>query len=87
MASLTGWQASVSYQLQHYGQLTTDMLAWLPNWLMVIALVITVYFLARYTLHQLAPDVSSSKDVATSNKSTSVKRVPSSYNVSPSQKR
>lgn len=56
MATLTGWQASFAYQLQHVGQVITDALAWLPNWLMVLALVLVLYALTRYALRQLDPD-------------------------------
>lgn len=53
MPSSTGWLATLSARLQHYGRVITDALAWIPNWVAVIVLVALVGLLIRRARRQL----------------------------------
>lgn len=56
MPSASGWQADVSAELQHYGKLATDALAWLPGWVGGLLLVLVLALLARRAFRQLLDD-------------------------------
>ena len=53
MPSGTGWQASVSSRLQHWGSVVTDVLSWVPGWAGAIAVLLLVALLARHALRQV----------------------------------
>lgn len=53
MFRLTGWQASLAFELQHIGSSITHALAWLPNWLAALILVAALALLARWALRQV----------------------------------
>jgi cytochrome c biogenesis protein CcdA len=53
MPRLTGWQATLSVELQHYGNLVTRSLAWIPGWLAGISLLCVVGILAWHAARQL----------------------------------
>ena len=52
MARLTGWQASLAFELQHLGSRVTQALTWAPNWLVVVLLVGAIALLARRAWRQ-----------------------------------
>lgn len=54
MARLTGWQASLLFELQHLGSGVMQALTWLPNWLAALALVAILALLARRAIRQAA---------------------------------
>jgi cytochrome c-type biogenesis protein len=60
MPSPTGWQAALLITLQHYGQIVSRALAWIPNWAMAVVLLLLGLLLARYAIGQVegwsAPD-------------------------------
>lgn len=53
MPASTGWLATLSARLQHYGHVVTDALAWIPNWVAVLVLVALVGLLIRRARRQL----------------------------------
>ena len=53
MPSLTGWQAQFAVSLQHYGQMITNALSWIPNWMGVVVLLVIISLLAWYALRQV----------------------------------
>jgi cytochrome c biogenesis protein CcdA len=53
MPTPTGWQAMFFVWLQHVGQLITGALAWLPNWVVALALILLTGLLARRALKQV----------------------------------
>lgn len=55
MFRLTGWQASLTFELQHIGSGIAQALAWLPNWLVAAVLLGILVLLARRALRQLTP--------------------------------
>jgi|SRR5579859_1741381 len=55
MFRLTGWQASLAFDLQHIGSAVTHALAWLPNWLGALLIVGIVALLAWRAFQQVAP--------------------------------
>lgn len=55
MFRLTGWQASLAFELQHIGSGIAQALAWLPNWLAALAIVGILVVLARRAVRQVAP--------------------------------
>ncbi len=56
MPSASGWQASVSSTLQHWGSTLTDALGWVPGWGGALLLVVAVALLARHAIQQLLAD-------------------------------
>jgi cytochrome c-type biogenesis protein len=52
MARLTGWQASLAFELQHLGSRVTQALTWAPNWLVAVLLVGVIALLARQAWRQ-----------------------------------
>lgn len=53
MPSQTGWQASISSELQHYGSLATKSLSFLPGWAGAVLLLTLIALLARRAFHEL----------------------------------
>ena len=53
MPAGTGWQADVSSELQHYGRLVTDALAWIPGWAVAVLLLGAVALLGRRAFNEL----------------------------------
>ena len=53
MTSPTGWQADVSSELQHYGSVITDALAWIPGWAAALGLALVAALLARRAFREL----------------------------------
>ena len=53
MPTPTGWQASLSARLSHYGRVVTDALDWVPGWAAATVVVVVVVLLARRALRQL----------------------------------
>jgi cytochrome c biogenesis protein CcdA len=64
MARLTGWQAEMGYQLQHFGSVLTHAFAWLPNWLAGIILLEILVLLAQRGLHQVTPPADNANELA-----------------------
>lgn len=56
MPAAGGWQAEISSQLQHYGSVVTDALAWIPGWAGAAVLIAVVALLARRAFRQLLDD-------------------------------
>lgn len=52
MPTPTGWQATFFVWLQHVGQLITGALAFLPNWIVALALILFTGLLAKCALKQ-----------------------------------
>lgn len=52
MPSGSGWQAALSARLQHYGQVVTNALSWIPSWIAALLLAAILAFLARRALIQ-----------------------------------
>ncbi len=53
MPASSGWQAIVAVRLQHYGQVITNALAWIPSWLAAAGLLLVVGLLAWRALRQI----------------------------------
>lgn len=53
MPASTGWQASLSARLQHYGRVITDGLSWIPGWASALVLVAVIALLARRAFRQV----------------------------------
>jgi cytochrome c-type biogenesis protein len=53
MTPSRGWQLRLSAQLQHFGRMTTDALAWVPGWAIALLLVALVVLAARQALAQM----------------------------------
>lgn len=53
MPAPSGWQALLTVRLQHYGQVVTAALAWLPGWAAAVVLLLLVALLARRALRQV----------------------------------
>lgn len=53
MPASTGWQAQVAARLQHYGQVISQALAWIPGWVGGIVLLIVIVLLARRAMRQV----------------------------------
>jgi cytochrome c biogenesis protein CcdA len=62
MFRLTGWQASLAFELQHIGSSITHTLAWLPNWLAALVLMVVLALLARRALRQVSPPTNEEHD-------------------------
>ena len=56
MPAADGWQASLSADLQHYGKVLTDALAWVPGWAAALALLAIVGLLGRRAFAELLGD-------------------------------
>lgn len=55
MPSPSGWTARVTARLQHYGQVLTDALSWIPGWAAILVLVAALALLGRRALRQIRP--------------------------------
>jgi cytochrome c-type biogenesis protein len=53
MPSPGGWASRITATLQHYGQVVTDWLSWVPGWAAVLVLGTVVALLARRALRQV----------------------------------
>lgn len=53
MSMQTEWQVWMTLRLQEMGQTVTRSLAWIPNWLVVIGLLVIALFLAWRALNQV----------------------------------
>lgn len=53
MPTSSGWQAGVAVRLQQYGQVITNLLSWLPNWVATAGLLSIVVLLAWRALMQM----------------------------------
>lgn len=53
MPASRGWQARFSARLQHYGNVITDALEWVPGWIGALALFVVVVALARFAFKQM----------------------------------
>jgi len=58
MPALSDWQVRLSGHLQHFGQIITNALVWVPNWVAAIVLLILLTLLVRHALRQMksSPD-------------------------------
>lgn len=64
MYRLTGWQAALSYELQHLGAGVTRTLTWIPNWLAILAVFGVFLLLARRALGQMSDAAVDTQDSA-----------------------
>ena len=62
MPPLAGWQIQLSAGLQHTGQLMTNALAWIPNWVGVLIFLVLLGALAWYALRQIGGRADSSRE-------------------------
>ena len=53
MPPLADWQVQLSAALQHVGQVMTNALAWIPNWVGVLIFLVLLGGLAWYALRQI----------------------------------
>src|SRR5229473_6396035 len=65
MPPLADWQTRLTAGLQHYGQVITNALAWVPNWAGAVVFLMLVGGLAWYALRQVG---ASSEDNSDDNK-------------------
>ncbi len=65
MPPLADWQTRLTVGLQHYGQVITNALAWVPNWAGAVVFLMLVGGLAWYALRQVG---ASSEDNSDDNK-------------------
>ncbi len=73
MPSLADWQIQLSAALQHVGQVMTNALAWIPNWVGTLIFLALLGGLAWYALRQIGGRTDSGKDaVETTEANTSV---------------
>lgn len=56
MPASTGWQANLSADLEHYGRVATEALAFIPGWAAALALLVAVALLAWRALGQVAQE-------------------------------
>lgn len=54
MSRLTGWQANLTYFLQHVGSVLTHTFLWVPNWLAILAFAAVAFWLIRRAIRQTA---------------------------------
>jgi cytochrome c biogenesis protein CcdA len=52
MPQLSGWQANLVVTLQHSGQVLTQAISWIPNWLGALLLLLALGGLSWYALKQ-----------------------------------
>jgi cytochrome c biogenesis protein CcdA len=60
MPPLADWQVQLSAALQHVGQVITNALAWIPNWVGVLIFLVLLGGLAWYALRQIGVRTDSS---------------------------
>lgn len=56
MPAQSGWQATLSVRLQHYGQILTGALSWVPGWVAAILVLVAVALLAWRALKQMTTE-------------------------------
>src|SRR6266446_10600801 len=64
MPPLADWQIQLSASLQHVGQVMTNALAWIPNWVGVLIFLVLLGGLAWYALRQIGARTDESKEAA-----------------------
>ncbi len=64
MPPLADWQIQLSASLQHVGQVMTNALAWIPNWMGVLIFLVLLGGLAWYALRQIGARTDESKEAA-----------------------
>ncbi len=64
MPPLADWQIQLSASLQHVGQVMTNALAWIPNWMGVLIFLVLLGGLAWYALRQIGARTDDSKEAA-----------------------
>ncbi len=64
MPPLADWQIQLSASLQHVGQVMTNALAWIPNWMGVLIFLVLLGGLAWYALRQIEARTDDSKEAA-----------------------
>ena len=62
MPPLADWQTRLSVDLQHYGQVITNALAWVPNWVAAVVFLALALGLSWYALRQLGAGADDDKD-------------------------
>jgi len=62
MPTLTGWQAQFAVGLQHYGQVITNALSWIPNWVGIVLFLLLLGGLSWYALRQIGAGTDSSRE-------------------------
>jgi cytochrome c-type biogenesis protein len=65
MPSPTGWQAQFAVALQHDGAVISRALAWVPNWVAIVLLLMLVALLVRRALRQITQDPGAAQRSAT----------------------
>jgi len=53
MPPLADWQIQIAAGLQHVGQVITNALAWIPNWMGMLIFLVLLGALAWYALKQI----------------------------------
>src|SRR6266702_198655 len=53
MPPLADWQIQIAAGLQHFGQVMTNALAWIPNWMCMLIFLVLLGALAWYALRQI----------------------------------
>ncbi len=64
MPPLADWQIQLSASLQHVGQVMTNALAWIPNWMGVLIFLVLLGGLAWYALRQIGARTDDSEEAA-----------------------
>src|SRR6266849_10522367 len=64
MPPLADWQIQLSASLQHVGQVMTNAIAWIPNWMGVLIFLVLLGGLAWYALRQIGARIDDSKEAA-----------------------
>ncbi len=62
MPPLADWQTRLAVGLQHYGQVITNALAWVPNWVAAVVFLALALGLSWYALRQLGAGADDDKD-------------------------
>lgn len=62
MPPLADWQTRLTVGLQHYGQVITNALAWVPNWAGAVIFLALALGLSWYALRQLGAGADDDKD-------------------------
>ena len=62
MPPLADWQTRLAVGLQHYGQVITNALAWVPNWAGAVVFLMLVGGLAWYALRQVGASSEDNSD-------------------------
>jgi cytochrome c-type biogenesis protein len=62
MPTLSGWQEEFAVTLQHYGQVITNALSWIPSWGGIVIFLALLGLLAWYALRQIATRADESEE-------------------------